>query len=131
MYIMMKVFLLTNLVSHCRSLRTSAVSVLSWNVNGLRSLLKHDPEGIVLKTMIIQKNPDFICLQETKLQETDAIEAKLLELLAEYQVKCYWSSSKARKGYSGTAILCIGDRYKDVEGNYFYYDIKVSYNGVC
>ena len=45
--------------------------------------------------------PDILCLQETK---ASAEEAKAtLEIMDEYYI--YTNSSKARKGYSGTAIL--------------------------
>ena len=46
-------------------------------------------------------NPDMLCLQETKASVEEVKSA--CELLPEY--KAYVNSSKARKGYSGTAIL--------------------------
>lgn len=46
-------------------------------------------------------NPDILCLQETKGQPEDVKTALLL--LPEYSLAV--NSSKARKGYSGTAIL--------------------------
>lgn len=46
-------------------------------------------------------NPDVLCLQETKAAPEEAQMA--LSLLPEYKV--FTNSSKARKGYSGTAIL--------------------------
>lgn len=46
-------------------------------------------------------NPDILCLQETKAGYDDVISA--LAVFPEYKV--YANSSKARKGYSGTAIL--------------------------
>lgn len=46
-------------------------------------------------------NPDMLCLQETKAGSEDV--KALCELLPGY--KTYVNSSKARKGYSGTAIL--------------------------
>jgi len=69
---------------------------VNWNVNGIRSIVKKD----FLKD-IRTMNPDVLCLQETKAGEEDVNTA--LQLLPEY--KCYVNSSKARKGYSGTAIL--------------------------
>ena len=39
-------FLFSTLYMQCRSLKS--LSVLSWNINGLRSLIKHDKEGTVL-----------------------------------------------------------------------------------
>ena len=46
-------------------------------------------------------NPDMLCLQETKASVEEVKSA--CELLPDY--KAYVNSSKARKGYSGTAIL--------------------------
>jgi exodeoxyribonuclease-3 len=46
-------------------------------------------------------NPDILCLQETKAGSEDV--KSLCELLPDYKV--FVNSSKARKGYSGTAIL--------------------------
>ncbi len=70
--------------------------LVNWNVNGIRSIIKKD----FLKDVKMM-NPDVLCLQETKgaLEEVKSA----LELLPDYQM--YVNSSKARKGYSGTAIL--------------------------
>ncbi|MEM7298545.1 MAG: exodeoxyribonuclease III [Bacteroidota bacterium] len=70
--------------------------LVSWNVNGVRAMIKKD----FIKD-VKEMNPDVICLQETKGQPEDVKTA--LQLLPEYQVAV--NSSKARKGYSGTAIL--------------------------
>ncbi|MBX2910620.1 MAG: exodeoxyribonuclease III [Cyclobacteriaceae bacterium] len=68
----------------------------SWNVNGIRATIKKD----FVKDMRALA-PDILCLQETK---ASAEEAKAtLEIMDEYYI--YTNSSKARKGYSGTAIL--------------------------
>lgn len=72
------------------------LKLVSWNVNGIRAIIKKDFLKDV-KTM----DPDILCLQETKAQPEDAKTA--METLPEY--KAYINSSKARKGYSGTAIL--------------------------
>jgi exodeoxyribonuclease-3 len=69
---------------------------VNWNVNGIRSIVKKD----FLKD-VREMGPDILCLQETKGSEEDVLSA--LELLPEYKV--FANSSKARKGYSGTAIL--------------------------
>lgn len=70
--------------------------IVNWNVNGIRSIIKKD----FIKD-IQTLDPDVLCLQETKaaLEEVQ----KSLELMPGYEV--YINSSKARKGYSGTAIL--------------------------
>lgn len=74
----------------------SQLHLVSWNVNGIRAMIKKD----FIKD-VREMNPDIICLQETKGQPEDVKTA--LELLPEYNVAV--NSSKARKGYSGTAIL--------------------------
>ena len=69
---------------------------VSWNVNGIRAILKKEFMNSV-KAMA----PDVLCLQETKAAEEEAKEA--LEVMKSYYA--FVNSSKARKGYSGTAIL--------------------------
>ncbi|MEJ6978977.1 exodeoxyribonuclease III [Pedobacter sp. P351] len=73
-----------------------ALHLINWNVNGLRSITKKD-----FVKDIQAMNPDMLCLQETKAGNEDV--RSLCELLPGYKV--YVNSSKARKGYSGTAIL--------------------------
>lgn len=70
--------------------------LVNWNVNGIRSIVKKD----FIKD-VREMNPDILCLQETKGGEEDVFAA--LEVFPEYKV--FVNSSKARKGYSGTAIL--------------------------
>ena len=70
--------------------------LVSWNVNGIRAMIKKD----FLKD-IKAIDPDILCLQETKGQPEEVKTALLL--LPDYH--SYVNSSKARKGYSGTAIL--------------------------
>ncbi|HHX83354.1 MAG TPA: exodeoxyribonuclease III [Pseudomonadaceae bacterium] len=69
--------------------------MISWNVNGVRAAIKKD----FLASMLAE-NPDVICLQETKAQDDQVLEA--LADLAGYHV---YSNSAVKKGYSGTAIL--------------------------
>ncbi|MBQ7143591.1 MAG: exodeoxyribonuclease III [Oscillospiraceae bacterium] len=65
---------------------------ISWNVNGLRAVMKKGFENIFREL-----DADFFCLQETKLQ------AGQLELdLPGYEQ--YWNYAE-KKGYSGTAIF--------------------------
>jgi exodeoxyribonuclease-3 len=67
--------------------------LISWNVNGLRACLKKG-----FGESMRQLNADIICLQETKMERSQA------EIdLESYQQ--YWNSSIVRKGYSGTAIF--------------------------
>lgn len=68
----------------------------SWNVNGLRAVMKKDPSFVeVVETV----GADVFAIQETKLQEGQ-IE---LELPGYYQT---WSYAE-RKGYSGTAVFSL------------------------
>ena len=73
-----------------------SIRLVNWNVNGIRSIVKKDFIQDV-KAM----NPDIFCLQETKGAAEEV--RSTLELFPDYHV--YVNSSKARKGYSGTAIL--------------------------
>lgn len=65
---------------------------ISWNVNGLRACV-----GKGFMDAFTKWDADFVCIQETKLQEGQ-IE---LTLPGYYQ---YWNSAE-KKGYSGTAIF--------------------------
>lgn len=73
-----------------------SLHLVNWNVNGIRSIIKKD-----FIQDIKAMDPDVFCLQETKggVEEVKST----LELFPEY--KSFVNSSKARKGYSGTAIL--------------------------
>ncbi len=71
--------------------------VLSWNVNGLRAVLRRKDGLVAVEAMIKRECPDILCLQETKLNpenEADA-EALLAGILPGY--KAYWSSSTVKK----------------------------------
>lgn len=70
----------------------TALKLISWNVNGLRSVLKKGFLDFVKK-----ENPDILCLQETKCCSEDVS----LEL-PEYEQ--YWNTAE-KKGYSGTAVF--------------------------
>ncbi|OGG47363.1 exodeoxyribonuclease III [Candidatus Kaiserbacteria bacterium RIFCSPHIGHO2_01_FULL_49_13] len=69
------------------------MKLLSWNVNGLRSV--HNRE--LFLPFLKKAQPDIICLQETKAEKGQAVID-----LPEYEE--YWNSAK-KKGYSGTAIF--------------------------
>jgi len=73
-----------------------SMHLVNWNVNGIRSIIKKD-----FIADVKQMDPDILCLQETKAAYEEVKSA--LELFPGY--KLYVNSSKARKGYSGTAIL--------------------------
>ena len=66
---------------------------ISWNVNGLRACLK---KGFL--DFYREQAPDFICLQETKMEQGQA-EVDLGPGVLEF-----WNSAD-KKGYSGTAVF--------------------------
>ena len=69
------------------------MKLISWNVNGIRSVLQ---KGFL--KFVKAEDPDILCLQETKAP------AELMQLeLPEYEP--YWNSPLHRTGYSGTAIF--------------------------
>lgn len=70
------------------------MKIYSWNVNGIRAVVKKG----AFQEFMAKHQPDILCLQETKAEQGQA------EIdLAGYEE--YWNSSKAKKGYSGTAIF--------------------------
>lgn len=69
--------------------------IVSWNVNGLRAIMK---KGFI--EWIEDFDPEILCLQETKLQD-DQIPPEI-NALNEY-VRYY--SFAERKGYSGVAVF--------------------------
>lgn len=85
---------------------------ISWNIDSLNAALTSDSNRAVLSRKvidtIIEKDPDLIALQETKLPSKGPSK-KHIELLGEF-FKGYtyqWRSSQepARKGYAGTMFL--------------------------
>lgn len=74
----------------------SELHIVSWNVNGIRAILKKN-----FLQSVEEMDADIICLQETKAQPEDV----KIALSAVPGYHFYTNSSKARKGYSGTAIL--------------------------
>jgi exodeoxyribonuclease III len=66
--------------------------IYSWNVNGIRAVIKKD----MLQPFITKEQPDIVCLQETKANQTQVT----LDL-PDYRV--FWNSAE-KLGYSGTAL---------------------------
>ncbi len=66
---------------------------ISWNVNGLRACL-----GKGFLDFFKEQSPDFLCLQETKMQQGQAE----VDLGSDYLQ--FWNSAE-KKGYSGTAVF--------------------------
>lgn len=69
------------------------MKLISWNVNGLRAVLKKGFEEFFYEV-----DADIFCVQETKMQEG---QIENFELKGYTQ---YWNSA-IKKGYSGTAIF--------------------------
>ena len=73
----------------------SPTDLISWNVNGLRAVLKKGFDAFIK-----EHSPDVLCLQETKISN---------DLIADFTFDgypfVYWNCAE-KKGYSGTAILC-------------------------
>lgn len=70
------------------------MKLISWNVNGLRAVLKKNFVDFVLDS-----DPDILCLQETKARPE---QVDLPLELGHY--RSYWNSAE-KAGYSGTAIF--------------------------
>lgn len=86
------------------------MKIVTFNVNGIKSIYGKLKDGKkvgdcsfatnVLSCLIREKDPDVICLQEIRCQDTSIIK--------NYRTThpfIYGNHSKAKKGYSGTAIL--------------------------
>jgi exodeoxyribonuclease-3 len=71
------------------------VRLVSWNVNGIRAVMKKD-----FLVSLASMETDILCLQETKAQDDQVLEA--LKELDGYHI---YTNSAEKKGYSGTAIL--------------------------
>lgn len=73
---------------------TQPSKLLSWNVNGLRAVLKKGFDDFLASA-----DPDVLCLQETKISD---------DLTTDFAFSgypyVYWNCAE-KKGYSGTAIL--------------------------
>ena len=69
------------------------MKLLSWNINGLRSIWK---KGLL--DILGTEAADVVCLQETKLQAEQVTD----EMRAPLGYRSYWSFAE-RKGYSGVA----------------------------
>lgn len=70
--------------------------VVSWNVNGLRSLAKNG----YWEAFLAGTKPDIFCLQETKASPEQLPEA----MLSPAGYSAFFSSCRIKKGYSGVAL---------------------------
>ena len=90
------------------------MKLISWNVNGIRSILK---KGFL--DFVAREQSDILCLQEVRA-EPGSVELNLPGYEA------FWNPAKVKAGYSGTAIftrpkpltvtLEMGDSKHDGEG---------------
>lgn len=69
--------------------------LISWNVNGIRAVVKKGFQG-----SLAAMQPDVLCIQETKAQDHQVREA--LAGIEGYRI---YSNSAVKKGYAGTAAL--------------------------
>ena len=86
------------------------MKIISYNVNGIRAALKKDFVG-----WLKAANPEVVCLQETKAEESQVMLPD--ELLSMYPYR-YWNSTDGktqRKGLSGTTIWCRSQPIKVFE----------------
>src|SRR5262245_52647708 len=72
------------------------MKILSWNVNGIRSVGKNG-----FFEWLDQESPDVLCLQETKCQPAQLEDS----YLAPFGYQSFWHSAK-KPGYSGVATYC-------------------------
>ena len=72
------------------------MKIISWNVNGLRAVVKKDKWN-----QLFELDPDIICLQETKSHPEQLTE----EVRSPAGYHSYFDHSKVKKGYSGVAIF--------------------------
>ena len=72
-----------------------AISIVSYNVNGIRSALQKN-----LATWLAETRPDIVCLQETKAHPGQ-VDLSFAENLG---YACHWNPA-VKKGYSGVMTL--------------------------
>ncbi len=72
------------------------MKLISWNVNGIRACFKHG-----LREFLLTQKPDIFCVQETKAHPEQLGPEKFEDLFKHR----FWSSSKIKKGYSGTCTF--------------------------
>jgi exodeoxyribonuclease-3 len=83
----------SRLSSRPTAVYTWPVKLISWNVNGLRAILR---KGFL--DYLEQENPDVLCLQETRAAPQD------VDQLWPAGYTTYWNPAQ-KPGYSGTAIF--------------------------
>ena len=84
------------------------MKIVSWNVNGLRSLAK---DGY-WESFLQATKPDIFCLQETKANPDQLTE----QFLSPAGYSAFFASSQVRKGYSGVALYSRVEPLKVIYG---------------
>ena len=82
------------------------MKIISWNVNGLRSVLRKN-----FLEFLAAEDPDILCLQETKAGPDD------VEQLWAITYTTYWNVAD-KKGYAGTAIFTKNSPGQGDDGNW-------------
>ncbi len=76
------------------------LKIIAWNVNSIRSMVTK----IDLNDFLKKENPHIFCMSETKLSCPDLVDRQnFVKMFKGYRHRFY-STSTARKGYSGTTI---------------------------
>lgn len=86
------------------------MKILSWNVNGIRAIMK---KGFL--DFLKKENPDILCLQEIKIDDN----ARNKEIFDFKNYDEFWNSAD-RPGYSGTMMLIKNSLLKDVVSKKIY-----------
>ena len=76
-----------------------AKTLISWNVNGIRAVLRKG----AFQSFMAEHDPDIVCLQETRAHPDQVGAIHELPLLSKYDV--HWNWCPENTGYSGTAIF--------------------------
>ncbi len=103
------------------------MKLISWNVNGVRAVMK---KGFM--DFLENHQPDILCLQEIKVHNDD-LPAAIRDAGSLDGYTGYWNGAD-RKGYSGTATLSkvpplsvetkIGDARFDAEGRFQFLEFE-------
>ena len=83
------------------------MKLVSWNVNGLRAVIKKD-----FFKILDELNTDILCIQETKMQEQD-IDFLIFDKYNDYH---YYRNSAIKKGYDENSLQILAPKYKGDNG---------------
>ena len=88
------------------------IKLVSWNVNGIRAVLKKN-----FMEFVDEVDPDILCLQETRGQPDN-----MQEFLPNYHQ--YWNHAQ-KKGYSGSSIYVRKSKKKQLQVNSHFYGMNM------